>query len=95
MELSGFDISVIRTVIFLQIALFELTIVWNTRSETRSVFKIGFGGNKWLVIAVLISVVSTIAVVYIPGSGPDYSFPADRCANHTALRPAGRIDRYS
>ncbi|MEX0568281.1 MAG: cation-translocating P-type ATPase, partial [Candidatus Njordarchaeota archaeon] len=59
------SIAKIRTVIFLQLALFELFIVWNCRSETRSVWKIGFGGNKWLFLSVVICAFLTVSLVYI------------------------------
>ena len=56
----------IRTVLFLQVSLFELFIVWNCRSETKSVFKIGFRGNKWLVISVILCAFLTVSLVYTP-----------------------------
>jgi Ca2+-transporting ATPase len=55
-----------RTMVFLVACFFELIVVWNCRSEKRNAFKVGFLTNKSLVVAVLISVLSTIAVVYIP-----------------------------
>lgn len=60
------DIERIRTIIFLQVALFELFIIWNVRSEQKSVFRIGFGGNIWLIIAIILSVATTICIVYTP-----------------------------
>jgi Ca2+-transporting ATPase len=55
-----------RTMVFLTACLFELIVVWNCRSERRNAFTVGFLTNKSLAIAVIISVLSTIAVVYIP-----------------------------
>jgi Ca2+-transporting ATPase len=55
-----------RTMVFLTACLFELIVVWNCRSERRNTFRVGFLTNKSLVIAVIISILSTLAVVYIP-----------------------------
>jgi Ca2+-transporting ATPase len=55
-----------RTMVFLVACFFELVVLWNCRSERRNAFRVGFLTNKSLVIAVVISVLSTIAVVYIP-----------------------------
>jgi Ca2+-transporting ATPase len=55
-----------RTMVFLTACLFELIVVWNCRSERRNAFRVGFLTNKSLVIAVIISILSTIAVIYIP-----------------------------
>jgi Ca2+-transporting ATPase len=55
-----------RTMVFLVECLFELIVVWNCRSERRNAFRVGFLTNKSLVIAVAISVLTTIAVVYFP-----------------------------
>jgi Ca2+-transporting ATPase len=52
--------------VFLTACLFELIVVWNCRSERRNAFRVGFLTNKSLVIAVIISILSTIAVIYIP-----------------------------
>jgi len=55
-----------RTVVFLVACFYELIVVWNCRSESRNAFKVGFLSNKSLLIAVIISVLSTLAVIYIP-----------------------------
>jgi Ca2+-transporting ATPase len=55
-----------RTMVFLVACFFELIVVWNCRSERRNAFRVGFLTNKSLVIAVAISVLTTIAVVYFP-----------------------------
>jgi len=55
-----------RTMVFLVACFFELIVVWNCRSERRNAFKVGFLTNKSLVIAVIISIFSTFAVVYLP-----------------------------
>ncbi|MEM3580492.1 MAG: HAD-IC family P-type ATPase [Candidatus Bathyarchaeia archaeon] len=55
-----------RTMVFLVACFYELVVVWNCRSETKNAFKTGFLTNKWLLVSVLISVASTLAVVYVP-----------------------------
>jgi len=56
------------TVAFVQAALFELFVVWNCRSETRSVWRMGRDSlkNKYFVIAEIISIVATLGICYIP-----------------------------
>jgi Ca2+-transporting ATPase len=55
-----------RTMVFLVACFYELIVVWNCRSEKRNAFKVGFLTNKPLIISVVISVFSTIAVIYVP-----------------------------
>ena len=57
-----------RTTAFVQAALFELFVVWNCRSETRSVWRMGRDSfkNKFFVIAVVVSIVATLGITYIP-----------------------------
>ena len=56
------------TVAFIQAALFELFVVWNCRSERRSVWRMGRDAlkNKFFVIADLASVALTLGITYIP-----------------------------
>ena len=55
-----------RTMVFLVACFYELIVVWNCRSENRNAFKVGFLTNKSLVIAVIVSIFSTLAVIYVP-----------------------------
>jgi len=55
-----------QTMCFVQATLRELFIVWNCRSERRSAFRLSWTSNKFLLVAELISIFSTIAVVYVP-----------------------------
>ena len=57
-----------RTVAFVQAALFELFVVWNCRSEKRSVWRMGRDAlkNKFFVIAAIVSVILTVGITYIP-----------------------------
>jgi len=62
----GGSVEKARTMVFLVACLYELIVVWNCRSESRNAFRVGFLTNKWLLIAVTLSVLSTLAVIYAP-----------------------------
>jgi Ca2+-transporting ATPase len=57
-----------RTTAFIQATLFELLVVWNCRSEKRSVWRMGRDAfkNKWFVIAEVVCIGITLAIPYIP-----------------------------
>ena len=55
-----------RTMVFMVACFYELIVVWNCRSERHNAFKVGFLTNKSLLIAVIVSVFSTLAVIYVP-----------------------------
>ncbi len=57
-----------RTTAFVQAAMFELFVVWNCRSETRSVWRMGRDSfkNKFFVIAEIISIAATLGITYVP-----------------------------
>ena len=57
-----------RTAAFVQAAMFELFVVWNCRSEKRSVWRLGRKNfsNKFFVVAVLASIALTLGICYIP-----------------------------
>lgn len=57
-----------RTTAFVQAAMFELFVVWNCRSETRSVWRMGRDAlkNKFFVIAEIVSIVATLGITYVP-----------------------------
>lgn len=57
-----------RTTAFVQAAMFELFVVWNCRSEKRSVWRMGRDAfkNKFFVVAEIVSIATTLAIPYIP-----------------------------
>jgi Ca2+-transporting ATPase len=57
-----------RTTAFVQATMFELFVVWNCRSERRSVWRMGRDAfkNKFFVIAEIISITSTLGITYMP-----------------------------
>jgi Ca2+-transporting ATPase len=56
------------TTAFVQAAMFELLVVWNCRSEKRSVWRMGRDAfrNKFFVIAEVVSIAATIGITYVP-----------------------------
>ncbi|MCW4047792.1 MAG: cation-translocating P-type ATPase [Candidatus Bathyarchaeota archaeon] len=56
------------TVAFIQAAMFELFVVWNCRSEKRSVWRMGRDAlkNKFFVIAEIVAIAATLGITYIP-----------------------------
>jgi len=57
-----------RTTAFIQATMFELLVVWNCRSERNSVWRMGRKAfkNKFFIIAEISSIMSTLAIPYIP-----------------------------
>jgi len=57
-----------RTAAFIQAAMFELFVIWNCRSEKHSVWTMGRKAlkNKFFIISVLLSMVLTLGIAYIP-----------------------------
>lgn len=55
-----------RTMAFVTLAFFQVFNAFNVRSRTRSVFSMGLFTNKYLNIAIPVSVLLLIATVYLP-----------------------------
>jgi Ca2+-transporting ATPase len=64
--LREFNIYKARTMVFTFVVVFELFFIFNCRSEKHSVFRTGIGGNKKLLLAVSISFLLQLLVIYIP-----------------------------
>ncbi|MCK5625628.1 cation-transporting P-type ATPase, partial [Candidatus Bathyarchaeota archaeon] len=62
------DYEKATTMTFLQVAFFELFVLWNCRSETHSVWRLGRDNlnNKSFLISVVASFILTICLPYIP-----------------------------
>jgi Ca2+-transporting ATPase len=60
------DIDVARTYAFATLIFSELLRAYTSRSETYSVFSIGFFKNKFMVLGTVISFVLLLSVLYIP-----------------------------
>lgn len=55
-----------RTVAFVAMSMFQLFNVFNMRSLKKSVFKIGFFSNKWVIVAFSASFLLTLAIIFLP-----------------------------
>ncbi len=54
------------TIVFVGIVVMQIANVFACRSETLSVFKMGFWGNRLIFWGILFELVFTCALVYIP-----------------------------
>jgi magnesium-transporting ATPase (P-type) len=63
----GMDTAEARNLLLLLLVLFENVHVFNARSETRSVFKVSFAANPFVVFAALGAQLLHIAAMYLPG----------------------------
>ncbi|MCF8010817.1 MAG: calcium-transporting P-type ATPase, PMR1-type [Clostridiales bacterium] len=63
---SGLELDMARTVAFNTLVFFQLFFVFACRSEHQSLLEVGIFKNKYLLLAVAISVGLQLAVTYIP-----------------------------
>jgi Ca2+-transporting ATPase len=63
---EGADLRGPRTLAFTTLAFAQLAHSFNCRSETRSLFDLGWGTNRALIGAVTVSGLAQLAVVYVP-----------------------------
>jgi P-type Ca2+ transporter type 2C len=59
------DETYARTMAFTTLMMFQLFNVYNCRSNWRSAFS-GFFDNKWLLVAVVVSLLTHLLVIYVP-----------------------------
>ena len=64
---DGFSIEHARTIAMTTMVFFQFFQAWNSRSETRSVFRINPLGNPFLFYSMIAAFLAQIAVIYIPG----------------------------
>jgi Ca2+-transporting ATPase len=62
----GDSIQKARTMAFMEASFFELIVVWNSRSDRKNAFKVGFTSNKYLLASVLIGMALSISLVHVP-----------------------------
>ncbi len=60
-------IKIAQTMAFVVLAFSELVHVFNIRNNKKSIFKTGIGGNKYLILATLISMVLMLTILFVPG----------------------------
>jgi Ca2+-transporting ATPase len=54
------------TVAFTALVIYQLVNVYNCRSEAHSVFRLGLFQNRWLLLAIAVSLLLQLAVIYVP-----------------------------
>lgn len=64
--ISGGNIVKARTAAFITLVIAELLYSFESKSETRNIFQVGFFNNPYLILADLTSLALTMAVLYIP-----------------------------
>jgi Ca2+-transporting ATPase len=64
--LKGGGIGKAQTMAFTTLSFFQMSHVMNCRSLERSLFKIGWRSNPYLILAVLGTIIMQMAVVYLP-----------------------------
>jgi Ca2+-transporting ATPase len=62
----GFPIEKLQTLIFTLVVFSEMFNAFNWRSDRYSIFSLGLFTNKYLVYAVLITIILQLMVVYVP-----------------------------
>jgi len=59
-----------RTIVFTSVVMFEMFNTLNCRSEKQSAFRVGVFKNRYLLLAVLSSILLQLVVVYSPQLQP-------------------------
>lgn len=60
------DLVKAQTMAFSVLMMLQMFNVLNQKSEEKSLFKVGIFSNKWLVVAILSSIILQLMVIYIP-----------------------------
>ncbi|HKJ85608.1 MAG TPA: calcium-translocating P-type ATPase, SERCA-type [Spirochaetia bacterium] len=81
------NLPVARTIAFSTLVLSELWRAFTARSERMSVFRIGFLTNRWMLAAVMSSVLFLLAVVYVPFLQPVFDTAALSLTDWLELLP--------
>jgi len=63
---GGVSLERARTVAVTTMVFFQFFQAWNSRSESRSIFKINFFSNPWIVYGLIASILAHLASLYIP-----------------------------
>ena len=61
-----YDIVYARTMTLITMAMFQWFNAWNCRSETKSIFQLGFFTNKWLILATSFVFLLQLALLHVP-----------------------------
>ena len=70
------SLAVARTATFVQTVMFEIFVIWNCRSETRSIWRMGRDAvrNRFFLLAVILSAITSIGIVYLPITAGVFGF---------------------
>ena len=63
---SPVDLPLARTMTLLTLGMFQWFNAWNCRSETLSIFQLGWWTNKWLILATIVVIMLQILLLYVP-----------------------------
>lgn len=63
---SGDSLEQARTVAVTTMVFFQLFQAWNSRSETKSIFRMSVMGNPFLFFGMIASIFAHLAVIYVP-----------------------------
>ncbi|CAN5213000.1 cation-transporting P-type ATPase [soil metagenome] len=63
---SPVDLPLARTMTLLTLGMFQWFNAWNCRSETLSIFQLGWWTNKWLILATILVISLQVLLLYVP-----------------------------
>ncbi len=64
---QGLSLEKSRTIAFTTMVFFQLFQAWNSRSETRSLFRLNPFSNPYLFLSMVAATLAQLAVIYLPG----------------------------
>lgn len=62
----GKSVAEAQGLVFMALIIIQFVKAFNYRSDRLSLFQIGVFGNKWLIVAVLVSFAMTLPILYVP-----------------------------
>ena len=72
----GADINKARTVALTTMVLYQLFNVFNSRSETQSIFQMNMMSNPFLFYSIIASIIAQLSIIYVPAL--QFIFRTDR-----------------
>jgi Ca2+-transporting ATPase len=64
---QGLSLEKSRTIAFTTMVFFQLFQAWNSRSETRSLYRLNPFSNPYLFLSMVAATLAQLAVIYLPG----------------------------
>jgi Ca2+-transporting ATPase len=84
---SDTAVTLARTMAFITLAASELFRAYTARSEYHSLFRIGMFSNRYMQIAVALSVLLLLAVIYVPALSPIFDTTPVRLQDWAKMLP--------